>query len=301
MSSPFSAAFWRNSLSSYQNLDDAPPKRVWRLGSIDEETDEHVLLERDSESFRNFASPKEIVSHCWRNRLAERLPLWNLRQPSSSRRLPCCKSGLGLILTTASGVLFAIASLFVKLSNTSIPAFEIVFFRLVIQTVLVVPGAIWARADLLGEREHRPFLVCFGAVNFASVSCIYGSFTKLPLGDATVCISTTPIFTALVAYVFLKESWHIFDAIATFVCLGGVVLLTKPTFLFGSSGNLNRYASLIFSVLFVFPTSNRKKRKKKYLILIFISRTKYFHFSEIFRSSRFITTFNKVCAVYDYG
>ena len=145
---------------------------MWRLGSIDKETDEYVLLERDSESFRNFASPKEIVGHNWRNRLAERLPLWNLRQPPSSRRLLCFKSGLGLILTTASGVLFAIASLFVKLSNTSIPAFEIVFFRLIIQTIFVVPGAIWARADLLGERKHRPYLVCFGGVNFASIFCI---------------------------------------------------------------------------------------------------------------------------------
>lgn len=240
MSSPFSAAFWRNSFSSYQNLDDT--KRVWRLGSISEETDEHVLLERDSESFRNFSSPKEIFSHTWGERLAEKLPLWKtLRQPPSTRRPPCFKSGMGLILTTASGILFAIASLFVKLSNTTIPAFEIVFFRLIIQTLIVVPGAVWAQADLLGEKKHRPYLVCFGAVNFASVSCIYGSFTKLPLGDATVCISTTPIFTALVAYVFLKESWHIFDAVATFICLGGVVLITKPTFLFGSSGNLITY------------------------------------------------------------
>lgn len=240
MCSPFSAAFWRKSLSSYQNLDRTPKRS--QLGSIYEETDEHVLFDKESESFRNFASPKQILSHTWRERIAEKLPFWQDRQPlspKSSARCPpcsCFKSGLGLFLTTASGILFAIASLFVKLSNTTIPAFEIVFFRLIIQTLLVLPAAIWAQADLLGEKKHRPFLVCFGAVNFASISCIYGSFTKLPLGDATVCISTTPIFTALVAYVFLKESWHIFDAVATFICLGGVVLITRPTFIFGSSG-----------------------------------------------------------------
>lgn len=240
MCSPFSTAFWRNSLSGYQNLD--RPKRESRLGSIHEETDERVLFDKDSESFRNFTSPKQILSHTWRERIIEKLPLWQKRQTSVSKSpacfgpCSCCKSSLGLILTTASGVLFAIASLFVKLSNTTIPAFEIVFFRLIIQTLLVLPAAIWAQADLLGEKKHRPYLVCFGAVNFASISCIYVSFTKLPLGDATVCISTTPIFTALLAYVFLKESWHIFDAAATFICLGGVVLITRPSFLFGSSG-----------------------------------------------------------------
>lgn len=240
MCSPFSTAFWRNSLSSYQNLDRT--QRKSRLGSIHEETDDHVLFDKDSESFRNFASPKQILSHTWRERLAEKLPLWQNRQSPAPKSPACCppcgcfKSGLGLFLTTASGILFAIASLFVKLSNTTIPSFEIVFFRLIIQTLLVLPAAVWAQADLLGEKKHRPYLVCFGAVNFASISCIYGSFTKLPLGDATVCISTTPIFTALVAYVFLRESWHIFDAVATFICLGGVILITRPTFLFGSSG-----------------------------------------------------------------
>ena len=242
MCSPFSTAFWRNSLSSYQNLDRA--QRESRLGSTHEETDERVLFDRDSESFRNFTSPKQILSHTWRERIVEKLPLWQTRKSSLSKSparynyppCSCFKSNLGLILTTASGVLFAIASLFVKLSNTTVPAFEIVFFRLIIQTLLVLPAAIWAQADLLGEKKHRPYLVCFGAVNFASISCIYGSFTKLPLGDATVCISTTPIFTALLAYVFLKESWHVFDAAATFICLGGVVLITRPTFLFGSSG-----------------------------------------------------------------
>ena len=233
MCSPFSPAFWQK---SYESL--APTRQESLLGSIQEDTDD-VSFDRDSESFRNFASQKDIISQTWRQRIAEQLPLWQ-SNPAPSPRRACCptffKSGLGLFLTTASGILFAIASLFVKLSNTTVPSFEIVFFRLIVQTLLVLPAAVWAKADLLGEKKHRPFLICFGAVNFASISCIYVSFTKLPLGDATVCISTTPIFTALLAYVFLKESWHLFDAVATFVCLAGVVLITRPTFIFGSSG-----------------------------------------------------------------
>ena len=237
MCSPFSTAFWRKSLENYQSI-----------GSTQSETHQESIREdivefsfdKDSESFRNFTSPREILSETWRDRIAERLPLWTDVDSTPARKRvrcpPCFKSSLGLFLTTASGVLFAIASLFVKLSNTTIPAFEIVFFRLVIQTLLVLPAAVWAKADLLGKKEHRPYLICFGAVNFASISCIYGSFTKLPLGDATVCISTTPIFTAFLAYVFLKESWHIFDAVATFVCIVGVVLITRPTFIFGTSG-----------------------------------------------------------------
>lgn len=237
MCSPFSTAFWQNSLKDYQSLN--PLSQEFHLENIQENADA-FSFDKDSDSFRNFASQGDIISQTWRQRIAETLPLWSNRVSSPSPRRKHCspfyKSGLGLFLTTASGILFAIASLFVKLSNTTIPAFEIVFFRLVIQILLVLPAAVWAKADLLGEKNQRPYLICFGAVNFASISCIYFAFTKLPLGDATVCISTTPIFTALLAYVFLKESWHLFDAVATFVCINGVVLITRPTFIFGSSG-----------------------------------------------------------------
>ena len=256
MCSPFSTAFWQK---SYQSLHSSPQES--RLERIEEDTDD-VLFDKDGESFRNFASQKGILSETWRERIAEKLPLWtNSPTPAPRRACPLCfKSSLGLFLTTASGILFAIASLFVKLSNTTVPAFQIVFFRLVFQTLLVLPAAVWAKADLLGEKKHRAYLICFGAVNFASISCIYGSFTKLPLGDATVCISTTPIFTAFLAYVFLKESWHLFDALATVVCIGGVVLITRPTFIFGSSGEgCNNYLEtklvLVFSKVFLPPFS----------------------------------------------
>ena len=90
MCSPFSTAFWRNSLSGYQNLD--RPKRESRLGSIHEETDERVLFDKDSESFRNFTSPKQILSHTWRERIIEKLPLWQKRQTSVSIGIwPNCK------------------------------------------------------------------------------------------------------------------------------------------------------------------------------------------------------------------
>lgn len=225
MCSPFSAEIWQKNVSlySYQSI----PSRRRRNSDLKSSDDEESLAIAENESLRIFSSPREILSQA---------------QPSSSREnLPLLqryrfKTGLGLALTTTSGIFFALASLFVKLSNTTIPAFEIVFVRLITQVLLVLPPAIWTKTDLLGERKRRVFLICFGAVNFASISSIYGAFTKLPLGDATICISATPVFTALFAYIFLKEAWHKIDALATFVCLGGIILITRPTFVFGSPG-----------------------------------------------------------------
>ena len=228
MSSPFSLEILRKAarrLSSYERI----PSRH-RCSSDEEET----TIDHGNDSFRAFSTPREILSlsHVEGE---ESLPLLE------ASRL---RAGAGLGLTTISGILFALASLFVKLSNSTIPAFEIVFIRLLFQTVLVLPPAIWNNVTLLGERKRRFYLVCFGVVNFFSISSIYGAFTKLPLGDATVCISATPIFTALLAFIFLKEAWHKVDALATFICLAGIVLITRPTFIFGGQG----------IVLYSFPT-----------------------------------------------
>ncbi|XP_048580261.1 solute carrier family 35 member G1-like [Nematostella vectensis] len=86
--------------------------------------------------------------------------------------------------------------------------------------------------------------------NFASISAIYGAFTMLPLGDATVVISTTPVFTAILAYLVLLEPWHKMDVISTAICLLGVVLITRPTFIFHTdSSRVHTFSGYIVALL----------------------------------------------------
>lgn len=227
MCSPFSAQNWRRASAELSSIPLLPVRRHSNYNS--ETINENTSFDRQSESFRTFASINGIIS------LARRQ---NQDKNSIYHKLKfLCKANYGLLLTTLSGVLFALASLFVKFSNTTIPAFEIIFVRLVIQTVFVIPPAIYSRANLLGESKQRIYLVIFGAINFACISSIYGAFTLLPLGDATVIISTTPVFTAIMAYFVLKEAWHKHDAVSTFFCLAGIVLITRPTFIFGNQSS----------------------------------------------------------------
>ncbi|XP_031568264.1 solute carrier family 35 member G1-like [Actinia tenebrosa] len=230
MCSPFSATYWRRGstdLSSTPLL--SSKRRSSQLRSINEQ--DVASYDRESDSFRAFSSFGEILSLSRPHDEQE-------KRPSCWRKLNLlCKSNAGLALTTLSGIFFALASLFVKLSNTTIPAFEIIFVRLFLQTIFVLPPAIYAGANVIGEKKQRIFLTLFGAFNFLSISSVYGAFTLLPLGDATVFISTTPVFTGLLAYFILKESWRKTDAASSFLCLVGIILITRPTFIFGSSNS----------------------------------------------------------------
>jgi len=58
----------------------------------------------------------------------------------------------------------------------------------------------------------------------------------MPLADARVIFYTSPVFTAILGRIFLKESVSKFDVLAMILSIGGVVLIGRPTFLFGSLG-----------------------------------------------------------------
>lgn len=225
MCSPLSAESWRRASADLPSV----PLLPFRRHSNYNGQKGYENVDQQSESFRTFSSINGILS------LARRQSVD--KNSFCQRFLFVFKANYGLALTTLSGILFALASLFVKLSNTTIPAFEIIFVRLVVQTVFVIPPAIYSRANILGDKKQRIFLIIFGAINFVCISSIYGAFTLLPLGDATVIISTTPVFTAIMAYFVLKEAWHKHDVVSTFFCLAGVVLITRPTFIFGAQSS----------------------------------------------------------------
>ena len=67
--------------------------------------------------------------------------------------------------------------------------------------------------------------------------CKVWSFQFLPLGDASALVFTSPIFTCVIARIFLKEKLTPVSVGSLIFGLGGVVLIAKPTFIFGSEGH----------------------------------------------------------------
>jgi drug/metabolite transporter (DMT)-like permease len=98
-------------------------------------------------------------------------------------------------------------------------------------------GAIlsWAALRARGVSpwgNNRRLLLVRGLLGYVALSCFFFALTRLPLADATVIQYTNPVFTALLAAVFLAESIRRRDLLLTLVSLAGVVLMTRPGFLF---------------------------------------------------------------------
>lgn len=131
----------------------------------------------------------------------------------------------------AAALAFSVMSLLVKWAGETMPTMQVVLARSV-----VVLAIAWGLLRLRGEPRwgrRRGLLVLRGLLGFVALSCFYYAVIRLPLADATVIQYTNPVFTALLAGVLLAERLRRVEVALVLLSLGGVVIMTRPTFLFG--------------------------------------------------------------------
>lgn len=153
-----------------------------------------------------------------------------LIRKSSSKNI---NSFVGIIFAVLASTMFSVGALLVKLA-TSVPSFELVFIRLTLQAVLSLPAMIFLKDRFIYPWKKSVLLVLRGIIGVTAMSLVVYSIKHMDLADARVIFYTSPIYTAIFGRIFLKESITKFDIVATLLSLIGIVLIARPTFLFGS-------------------------------------------------------------------
>ena len=122
--------------------------------------------------------------------------------------------------------LFAGMGVFAKLLSAYMPSLEVVFFRNVFG-VLLVGGSLLHRP--MGGIGGKPWLLLFrGVMGFLALLCFFYDIAHIPLGEAMTYSKTSPIWTALFAYLFLHEALSGRGWLAVFIGFLGIVLITDP-------------------------------------------------------------------------
>ena len=122
---------------------------------------------------------------------------------------------------------FAIMGAFAKLASEYMSSLEVVFFRN-IAGVLLIGFAVWKRP--LVNKGGKPFLLFFrGFMGFTALLAFFYNIAHIPLGDAMTFSKTSPIFTAIFAWMFLHEKLTIKAWGAIGIGFVGILLITQPT------------------------------------------------------------------------
>ncbi len=152
--------------------------------------------------------------------------------------------GVRFMMLSALG--FSLMSACVKLASArGIPLMEIVAARALVS--LAISYVDVHRKGLSPWGRNRGLLFARGAVGTMALVCFYYSVTTLPLAESTLIQYTHPVFTAVLALIFLGERTNG----TTLVCIGlsifGLILMVQPGALPGGSPQLPSFS--VFAAL----------------------------------------------------
>lgn len=124
--------------------------------------------------------------------------------------------------------MFAFSGVAIKISSASLSSETIVFWRNVISIIILAPWALkrrerWFRSDnmnLIGIRAGTVVL---------SLYCYYYAVSVIPLADAVLLISSSPIFVPLLGFLLFRFPLDRRVLVAVLVGFLGVSMILQPS------------------------------------------------------------------------
>lgn len=132
-----------------------------------------------------------------------------------------------------SALSFALMSGCVKaVSLGGIPVMEILAARALVSSVLSYADI--KRKGISPWGHNRPLLLARGVVGTMALMCFFYAITVLPLAEVTLLQYLNPVFTSVLALLFIGERIQRSTIVCILLSLIGLVLMVQPQFLFGA-------------------------------------------------------------------
>ncbi len=133
----------------------------------------------------------------------------------------------GIAIGVVSMALFAVLHSAVRELSDTMSAFQIVFWRMGISVVALMPWFAWKGFDRLRTRKFG-LHVQRAAVNFGGMALWFSAIAVVPLAKAVAVHFTLPLFVLVMAAAFLHERIGRRRVAATLVGFGGMLVILRP-------------------------------------------------------------------------
>lgn len=132
----------------------------------------------------------------------------------------------GIFYMLISAFSLAIMSALIKALSANLPTVEMVFFRNIIGVLII--GITLLKIPMKQKGGKFWLLIFRGTIGFIAMIAYFYNITHISLADAVTYSRTSPIFTAIFAMIFLKESIGAKGWVAISLGFFGMVLVMQP-------------------------------------------------------------------------
>ncbi|KAI2617457.1 hypothetical protein GGR54DRAFT_607789 [Hypoxylon sp. NC1633] len=144
------------------------------------------------------------------------------------------KAPLLMFTSQLFGALMNLSARLLEVEEDGIHPIRILFVRMAV-TAIGSSLYIWRKKiphGILGPKDVRWLLVLRGFCGFFGIFGVWYSIKYIPLAEATVITFLAPNIAGFLCHILIHDPFTRKEQIASFVALGGVVLITRPVSLF---------------------------------------------------------------------
>ncbi|XP_070566149.1 solute carrier family 35 member G1-like [Ptychodera flava] len=124
--------------------------------------------------------------------------------------------------------------------------FQQLLVKSIVIVIVIVPLMMYHSVNLLKVKRKDIILnILKGTFEAGNTLCFNYSLVLIGVGDATaIAVGCIPILASLLACLFLSEKCKVIDVIITIINLTGILLVSRPEFIFGTTAEHGEYDSL---------------------------------------------------------
>lgn len=157
----------------------------------------------------------------------------------------------GAALLALSALIFSCMGVLIREASATVNNENIVFFRNIVGVVFFLPLVLAKGIRPFKTKRIKSHLMRT-SYGLAAMYCFFYAIAHLPLADAMVFTYSAPVFTPIIAYLWLKEPLTKRMLVFSLLGLLGVILVAKPSdAIFGSLSLIGLAASLLAATAFV--------------------------------------------------
>ncbi|KAI1213630.1 uncharacterized protein F4807DRAFT_408513 [Annulohypoxylon truncatum] len=154
-----------------------------------------------------------------------------------------------LLMFTAQffGALMNLAARMLEVDEKPMHPIQLLFVRQVMTTIFS-SLYIWRKRiphGILGPKDVRWLLVLRGFTGFFGIYGMWYSVKYIPLAEATVISFLAPNIAGYMCHILIHDTFTRREQLASFIALGGVVLITRPLSLFSGASSSQDAPSVI--------------------------------------------------------